>query len=104
MLTVRFPNGQAIQYNTATYVTYTDTQARLWTRKDGEWVATVFISSGAVIESQKACRVYNPITQTGDMIGWLMDNMRRLSWSELGKLAELKVALKDFNAQHRRWK
>lgn len=104
MLTVRFPDGTSLQYNTATYVSYHNSHARLWTQNGGQWVATIFFSSGAVIEATTACRVYNPVKQTGDVIGWLLDNMRRLSWTELGRLAELKAALKDFNMQHRRWK
>ncbi len=107
MLTVRFPDGQALQYNRANTIDKTAFGWRLYERRDSEgkfhgWVADV--PGSCMIEPRPACRVYNPLTQTGDMIGWLLDNMRGLSWSELGKLAELKMALKDFNAQRRTWK
>jgi hypothetical protein len=104
MLTVRFPDGTAVQYNTAFFVVYgTDPdRATLYTRKGWDWVATVF--GDCIVESTEACRVYNPVRQTGDMLGWLMDNMRRFNYVELGRLAELKAALKDFNAQKREWK
>lgn len=105
MLTVRFPDGFSIQYNQANYVTYSDSHQTLWKKTSDtnkRWIANVPYS--CIVEASEACRLYNPVAHTGDVIGWLMDNMRRLSYSELGKLAQLKLALKDFNAQHRRWK
>jgi hypothetical protein len=60
MMTVRFPNGQAVQYNTATYAcrgtnAYTD----LYTRKDGAWIAQV--PNTCIVEGVPACRVYQAI-------------------------------------------
>lgn len=60
MMTVRFPNGQAIRYNDANYVTrspsgYTD----IYTKKDGTWIAQVPMS--CLIEVQPAGAVFNPI-------------------------------------------
>lgn len=61
---VRFPNGQCIQYNDATYASrnpngYTD----LYTAKSGgTWVAQV--PNTCVIEAVAACRVWNPLNKT----------------------------------------
>ena len=57
MMTVRFPNGQAVQYNTATYVLRKDGFSDLYTKKDGTWIAQV--PNTCIIESVSACRVYD---------------------------------------------
>lgn len=59
-MTVRMPNGTAIQYNDANYATrspngYTD----IYTRKDGKWIAQV--PNGWLIEVERPCRVYDPL-------------------------------------------
>ena len=62
MITVRFSNGQAIQYNTANYLRYTSSSYELYTAdpdKRGAWVASIQLSAGAVVESVPACRVYD---------------------------------------------
>lgn len=64
-MTVRFPDGISIQYNTANYVFrsaagYTD----LYTQKDGQWIAQV--PNSAVIEVVSACRVYKATTDYRD--------------------------------------
>lgn len=61
MMTVRFPNGQAVQYNTANYVTRTPDYADLYDRKDGQWIAQV--PTACIIEVVPACRVYNALHQ-----------------------------------------
>jgi hypothetical protein len=64
MLTVRFPNGQAVQYNTACFVQGgggTD-YLRLYThdpKKGGQWVASIQGSAGVIVEAITACRVYD---------------------------------------------
>lgn len=63
MMTVRFPNGQAIQYNDANYVLSGSTTQQLWTRKDGAWIANV--PHACIVESH-SCRVYNPLTDQTD--------------------------------------
>lgn len=62
MITVRFPNGQAVQYNTATYVTrsqfgYSD----LYTKENDAWIAQV--PNTCLIEIVSPCRVYNAVEQ-----------------------------------------
>lgn len=58
MMTVRFPSGFSIQYNTANYgrrnaLGFTG----LYTREDGDWIAQV-PTAGAVVEVVPACRTY----------------------------------------------
>lgn len=60
MMTIRFENGCAIQYNSANWANrtqwgYTD----IYTKKDGIWIAQV--PNSCVIEAEPACRVYNAL-------------------------------------------
>jgi hypothetical protein len=60
MMTVRFPNGQAVQYSDAVnFHYYSDTQKYL-IDKNGHWLALV--PNSCIIENVRACRVYNPIS------------------------------------------
>ena len=64
MITVRFPNGQAIQYNQARYASrsqwgYTD----LYDKKGGTWIAQVPTAT-CIIEVEPACRVYNALVDS----------------------------------------
>lgn len=64
MLTVRFPNGQAVQYNTANYVTRSERYSDLYVRKDGAWIAQ--IPNTCIIEAVPACRVYDAVRKIED--------------------------------------
>ena len=64
MITVRFPNGQAVQYNSATRVTYEDYGAVLTAQNKKEWIATVLPGSGAIIEAVPPCRVYDGVNES----------------------------------------
>ena len=59
MFTVRYPNGQTIQYNTAHFLQYTSNGWELYTKKDGDWVASIQLSAGAILECQSPCRVFD---------------------------------------------
>jgi len=59
MFTVRYPNGQAIQYNTANSLEYGVDGWHLYERKGGKWVASIQPSAGVIVEATAACRVYN---------------------------------------------
>lgn len=59
MITVRFPNGQAVQYNDGNYVSRSERYSDIYTRKDGKWIAQ--IPNTCIIEVVPACRVYNPV-------------------------------------------
>jgi hypothetical protein len=62
MFTVRYPNGQAIQYNTAHSLKYSPDGWKLYTRdpdKGGDWVASIQLSAGVIVEAKPACRVFD---------------------------------------------
>ncbi len=63
MLTVRFPTGLWIQYNTATFVRYVAAGYELYTadpERGGRWVATVQSAAGVVVEAVPPCHVEHP--------------------------------------------
>jgi len=64
MITVRFSNGQAVQYNDATYVSRHTDYSDLLTKKDGHWIAQV--PNTCIIEIRSACRVYNGMAAESD--------------------------------------
>jgi len=59
MMTVRFPDGTSVQYNTACFVSYGDHYHQLRDRQDGTLIAIV--PSSAIVELVTACRVYNSV-------------------------------------------
>lgn len=62
MITVRFPNGQAVQYNTATCITRENGEWKLYTTapdKGGALVAMIQASAGVLCEWVYPCRVYD---------------------------------------------
>lgn len=61
MITVRFPNGQAVTYNSAALLTYKPGSAWELTSKNGGWVASIQESAGVIVESEPPCKVENPI-------------------------------------------
>lgn len=104
MFTVRFPSGIAIVYNDAQYLMATENTFRLYTKKEGRWIATIAMASGAMIEAQKPCRIYDA-RQTTEQLRSLLGSMRKLtSYSDAGVLAEMKRELEHFDARKRCWK
>lgn len=104
MITVRFPSGFSVQYNSATYLHYLGTGAdqigRLSARKDGPWIADVPISSGAIIEVTEPCRTYNanrPEITAKDI-------KERLHGLSVYDVAEIKAELGKFDAKRKAWK
>lgn len=74
MMTVRFPNGQAVQYNTANYASRWATYTDLYTKKDGGWIAQV--PNTCIIEVSPACHVYDALQQRA--LGQLIKEVRAL--------------------------
>lgn len=74
MITVRFPNGHAVRYNAANYVTRSTEYSDLYTKKDGVWIAQ--IPNTCIIESLPACRVYNALNE--DALAELTKEVRLL--------------------------
>lgn len=107
MLTVRFPDGTAVQYNNALYYRVGKETIALYTAdpaKEGAfWVATIPAATNCIIESSPACRVYNAL-HTEAQLRTLLARIRDLNGSAASVLVEMKTVLKDFNATTRRWK
>ena len=61
-MTVRFPNGQAVQYNDAYFIQWGENTHTLYTKepsKGGSLIAKV--PRECIVEWVRPCRVYNPI-------------------------------------------
>lgn len=88
MFTVRYPNGQAVQYNTAGFLKYNATVWEIYTKdpeKGGSWVASIQISAGAIVECVRACDVYDaPTRKAQDQIAQLTKEVRSIK-RKLGK-------------------
>lgn len=61
MITVRFPNGQAVQYNDGHHIDTRATFHYVCTKQD-TWIAMVPLQ--CIIEISHPCRVYNPLTDS----------------------------------------
>ena len=103
MFTIRFPNGQAIQYNDAHYAErkewgYTD----IYTAKDGTWLAQI-PTAGCVLEVRPPCNVYNPLAATGlkNALATVIAEVRNLRRDQI---RSLKRALKGYDARSGEWK
>ena len=70
MLTVRFPNGQAVQYNGANFIYHGNNASyELYTKsKDsgGTCVAIIQASAGVIVELVTPCRVYDGMERIGE--------------------------------------
>lgn len=77
MFTVRFPNGQAVQYNTATYASRSTEYTDIYSRKGGTWIAQV--PNACIIESVPACRVYNPLADRTDIDERISKELRAMN-------------------------
>lgn len=61
MITVRFPNGQAVQYNAATHVARYSENSDLFIEQGGQWIA--YVPNTCMIEVVAPCRVYNALQE-----------------------------------------
>ena len=65
MMTVRFPNGQALQYNDAMNLAHGNNEEYiLRKKKGGDAIAFIQASAGAIVEFVQPCRVYNPLNNS----------------------------------------
>jgi hypothetical protein len=104
MLTVRFPDGTAIQYNEATTISKTAFGWRLYKKQDAAgkfegWIAD--IPSTCIIEAVRPCSISNPVKEPKAMIAWVTEHLREMPASNL---VHLKSSLNDFDSRKRRWK
>lgn len=63
MMTVRFPNGHAIQYNNATWLAWDPGKWVLKESEKGKPIAFIQASAGVIVEFASPCRVYDGIQQ-----------------------------------------
>lgn len=105
MITVRFPNGQAVTYNSGARIDKWSNGTNIKTREDG-LLAWVSDSSGAIIEWSTPCKVENPIANVtwAEALKVVAQNCREFDhWQDLELLASLKDKLRKFNRQQKRW-
>lgn len=102
MITVRFPSGFFVTYNSASWAVRKDAFTDLYTRKDGDWVAQVNHASGAIIEVVPPCSVGTSLHS--EALKVVANGVRSFtSYSEMLLLARLKSELQSFNARSRCW-
>ncbi len=77
MMTVRFPNGQAVQYNDARFAMCEDGRTKIYTDREQKGLVAI-VPPGCLIEWTQPCRVYNPIQpQIPAMIERELASLRR---------------------------
>ena len=108
MMTVTFPSGVRVQYSTANYLFRDSNHAwSLYTQKDGQWIASVQLAAGVIVEVVPACAVTAPPIPSAEVA---LDVVLRQIESGQGhqasswKVKQLKRALSRFNARSGGWK
>jgi hypothetical protein len=66
MMTVRFPTGFSVQYNTAGFVSHSEGKSALYTKQGGQLVAIAYGS--CIVELVSPCRTYNPVAPDSDRV------------------------------------
>lgn len=106
MIRVRFPNGQCVQYNSATDTRRDTCGGTEIVRKEGEaryWVAYIPAGTDCLVEWVMPCSVTNPIAELkpDSALKTVMQHLRALPGYDVKRL---KLALRDFNAKQRCWR
>jgi|CXWL01.1.fsa_nt_gi hypothetical protein len=108
MMTVRFPNGVAVKYPTATYLMRGVNSWDLYTEKDGSWVTSVQLSAGLIVEATSQVTVTAPPIATAKAALQFLVNALNAKpitgWEEESLLRELKAKLARFNARKKVWR
>jgi hypothetical protein len=106
MITVRFPSGFSIQYNSASYVTRRDAYSDLYEKSDGVgWVAQV--PNECVIEVKPPCKMYDALKKPpGAILDVAIEFARakKFEYFDRHKVNELKKLLAFYNAHTGAWK
>lgn len=101
MMTVRFPNGQALRYNKAMYLTRETYNFCLKESVEGKSIVFVPYNSGAIIEWEYPCDISNPIAEPHSIIDTVIKHIRTMDpW----KLRSLKRALDKFSTRTQTWR
>ena len=66
MITVRYPSGFSIQYNSANHVKWYHDRWDLYEQEGGRWVASLSPGMGVLIEVMTPCRTYNAARAEAD--------------------------------------
>jgi hypothetical protein len=108
MLTVRFPTGVAVQYNDAFFLRRGADAWTLWTKdpdEGGKWVASIQLSSGAIVEAQGACRVENAADGRGRerALQTVLEHLRWYGTSFPSAVKQLKRELRGFDSHRGQW-
>ena len=104
MMTVRFPNGQAVTYNNARQLKYTEGAWHLYSdHAMTKWIVSIQLSSGCIIESVSPCRVENStqIQTLESAANMVLENIRYVPPRIANKI---KAELESFNRQTWKWK
>lgn len=108
MLTIRYPNGQSLTYNKATFLSYTTITWELYTEENGKWIASIQPSAGIIIETQRPDKIDNPIKNITNI-----DSLQRvlrlceikdMTIDEKDILNDIKKELKKFDGRIKEWK
>ena len=107
MIRVRYPNGQCLKYKKAQNVVYS---SHAWELRadDGEWIASVQLSAGAIVEAVFPCEVSNPIADIGSEQALKRSvevlQMQRIPPRSRRDILEIKRLLRNFDARTGSWK
>lgn len=110
MLTVRFPNGVSVTYNSATQLVYGASVWQLYTEAKeagGKWVCSIQPSAGVIIEASKPCSVEVPPIVTGTQaLEAVIEAMSNGTLADAPSwlLKDLKRGLRNYNARTAAWK
>ncbi|MDP1795901.1 MAG: hypothetical protein Q8K78_00390 [Planctomycetaceae bacterium] len=107
MLTVQFPGGVRVQYNTANFLLRCADAWQLYTEKNGDWVATIQLSAGVIVEAVPARAVMAPpLASWVDGLDMLLKLIEQGHGDQLPscKAKDLKRALSRFNGRSKCWR
>ena len=102
MITVTFPNGVRVTYNSTNYLIRDNSYWDLYTRKDGNGVASIQPSAGVIVEVVKPCAVVGPPVTSPDTISdviCMLAESGELHRAASYKVKNLKWVLRKFNAR-----
>jgi hypothetical protein len=107
MITIRFPSGLSITYNNANYLYRELTKTVLYTKsveEGGKFVAQVL--GDHVVEFEGPCKIENVGIDLSDgkALEIVAQKIRKFKNGQASKLAEIKAALRDFDARTLSWK
>lgn len=104
MMTVRFPNGQAITYNNGGFLQYTPDFWEIYTAspsKGGHWIASIQARAGAIVETSPPCQVKGLEFSLLQAFEKVQTELWELP---AYKLKTLKNALTKFNTKTEKWR